>query len=205
MTAYFTFAGIMFLGVASPGPDFAVVVRNCVSGGRRSGLWTAVGIAAGVFVWVTITAFGLSALLAASPTAFAAIRYAGAAYLAYLGITAIIAAFKPPGSSEEAAPSARFGPWQSLRSGLLCNLLSPKAAVFFVALIPQFIATDSGMWQAGVLAVLASTITVVWFLTLAGLVGVLRPVLVRPGVNAAVNVVTGLILIGIAGAVALGY
>jgi threonine/homoserine/homoserine lactone efflux protein len=108
--------------------------------GARPGLAAALGCAAGASCYVAATALGLSALLASSQAVFAAIHYAGAAYLCYLGITALR-------SSAPDLPPAATGPrspWRSYRQGALVELGNPKVALFFLALFPQFIHDGAG-------------------------------------------------------------
>ncbi len=160
----------------TPGPDTAYIVGRSVQMGWRGGAAAALGISTGCLVHVFASAIGLSALLMASATAFAAVKWAGAAYLVYLGFTQLFA--RPPAAAAEAdAPtvaadaSLRQVFWQ----GALTNVLNPKVAMFFLAFIPQFVAADaahkpvaflqlgtifivnSTLWCLGVAAVAART------------------------------------------------
>ncbi|QGN50853.1 LysE family translocator [Micromonospora sp. WMMC415] len=188
----------MALGALSPGPDFAIVVRQAAVSGRTRGMATAAGIAAGVFVWSVAAATGVAALLAASATAFTVVKLVGAGYLAYLGIRALLAAARDSGGlvadqgrQEQTSVLAAF------RQGLLCNVLNPKAAVFFVALMPQFLGTDASVVDAVVLAVVAVTVALLWFLGVANVVAALRRLLNRPTVRRAIDAATGVALIGL--------
>jgi threonine/homoserine/homoserine lactone efflux protein len=175
-----------------------MVVRNTVMSGRASGMWTAIGIALGVSVWVVAASVGMAALLAASAIAFAIVKFAGAAYLIYLGLRSIRAAIK-----ERRAPAAELqldrgmSRWEAFRSGLLGNVLNPKAVVFFPALMPQFIGTGAEWTHIGGFAAVAMTICAVWFLLLANLIGLFRTMLDRPRVRAWVSGVTGGILVAL--------
>ena len=192
-----TFAGVMLLGAMSPGPDFAVVVRRAVAG-RGSGMLTALGVAAGVVVWAVAAATGVATLLAASATAFTVIKLVGAAYLGYLGVRALVLAARrgPAAGAEQAAP-ATAGAWAAFRQGLLCNVLNPKAAAFFVAFIPQFVGPNATMADTLLLAAVSFAVVLLWFSTLANLVATLRRVLTRPRVRRAVDGVTGAALLGL--------
>lgn len=198
MTALMVFATAILIGAIVPGPDFAMVTRNTMLGGRTAGMWTALGIALGICVWVVATSFGLAALLAASVLAFTVVKIAGAAYLVYLGVRSIISALK-----DRRKPVADLGlsreitHWQAFRTGLLTNVLNPKALVFFTALVPQFIHTGDGLGQVGGLTAVAAAVTVVWFVTLANLVGLLRKVFDNPKVRAWINGVTGAVLVAL--------
>ncbi len=123
-----------------PGPATLLTLARSVSGGRRAGMATGLGIAAGDFVHATMATFGLSALLATSALAFQAVKYAGVAYLVYLGIKAFL---EKSGSLD--LPAAQMvSPMQAFRQGLFTEILNPKTALFFLAFLPQFIHPESG-------------------------------------------------------------
>jgi threonine/homoserine/homoserine lactone efflux protein len=156
----------------APGPDFAIVVRQSVASGARSGMAAALGVGAGVFVWAVSAAIGVAALLAASAVAFTIVKVVGAAYLLYLGLRALRSASREPHASEPTAGVARpESIWTSFRQGLITNVLNPKAAAFFVALMPQFVGSDSAYGATLLLAGTAGAIAVGWFCVLANLVG----------------------------------
>ena len=126
--------------VAIPGPSNLYVLARGLQSGSRAAIAGAAGCATGAFVYVAATAAGLSALLASSATVFAAIHYAGAAYLCWLGITALR-------SRAPDLPQTVTGPrspWRSYRQGALVELGNPKVALFFLALFPQFIHAGAG-------------------------------------------------------------
>ncbi|WP_257169804.1 LysE family translocator [Bradyrhizobium sp. SRS-191] len=127
----------------TPGPDTAYIVGRSVQMGWRGGAAAALGISAGCLVHVFGSAIGLSALLTASATAFAIVKWAGAAYLVYLGVTQLLAR-RQMGSEESVAVAA---PAVALRQvfwqGALTNILNPKVAMFFLAFLPQFVAADA--------------------------------------------------------------
>ncbi|MEV4483170.1 LysE family translocator [Micromonospora coxensis] len=190
------FAAVMAVGALSPGPDFAIVVRQSVSG-RARGMATAAGIAAGVFVWAVAAATGLAALLAASALAFTVVKVVGAAYLAWLGVRSMIAAVRGGGPLGAVGGRQGVSLPTAFRQGLLCNVLNPKAAVFFVALMPQFLRADAAPVDAVVLALVAATVALLWFLTVAGLVAAMRRLLDRPPVRRAIDALTGVALVGL--------
>jgi threonine/homoserine/homoserine lactone efflux protein len=126
----------------TPGPDTAYIVGRSLQMGWRGGAAAALGISAGCLVHVFGAAIGLSALLAASSAAFMTVKWLGAAYLAYIGITMLLSRHKPP--AEETALTSRIVPlhavfWQ----GALTNILNPKVALFFLAFLPQFVTANS--------------------------------------------------------------
>ena len=125
----------------APGPDIAFIIGQTVRGGRKAGFAALGGIWLGAFGHVIMAAAGLSAILATSATAFAVVKWAGAAYLLYLGIKAL----RSDGSgfiSEGGAASPRAFP--IFKQGVIVALLNPKVAIFFLAFLPQFVVEGAG-------------------------------------------------------------
>jgi threonine/homoserine/homoserine lactone efflux protein len=130
---------------ATPGVDMAFTLVSTLRGGVRAGLAAAAGINAGCIVHTAAAALGLAALLAASSAAFAAVKWAGAAYLLWLAVGMLRAGLRPPPAAD-AAPArsvAHASAWATFRQGFLTNVLNPKVALFFLALLPQFIDADA--------------------------------------------------------------
>ncbi|MEV6299686.1 LysE family translocator [Actinoplanes sp. NPDC051861] len=192
------FAGVIALAAASPGPDFAVVVRRSVVAGRLHGMAAGLGVAVGVFVWSVSAAMGVAALLAASAIAFTVVKMAGAAYLLWLGITALLAARRAGTALDDPdRPREQARVWTSFRDGLLCNVLNPKAGVFFVAVLPQFVHTGGATADVLLLSLTAVVITIAWFSTVANLVAALRGFLSRPAVRRSLDALTGTVMIAL--------
>ncbi len=126
----------------TPGPDVLYIVTNALRSGARAGVVAGLGITAGCFVHIFGAALGVGALLATSATAFTVLKYAGAAYLLWVGIKILRA--KPPQHAPDLMAVAAAAPERSLRDvfvgGFLTNVLNPKVAIFFLAFVPQFIA-----------------------------------------------------------------
>ncbi len=129
----FAAAGVLLMVV--PGPSVLFIITRSITDGRYTGLLCGLGVETGTLIHVAAAAIGLSALLASSATAFAVVKYAGAAYLVYLGIRAFRRR-KPPTTFEAGAPQA---PAKTFRQGLLVKILNPKVALFFLAFLPQFV------------------------------------------------------------------
>ena len=125
----------------TPGPDVLYIVTNALRGGRRAGVVAACGITAGCFVHIFAAALGVSALLATSATAFAVLKWLGAAYLVYVGLRMLLA--RAPDTTKLIAPHAdsmRAGGMKGIFfRGFWTNALNPKVALFFLAFLPQFI------------------------------------------------------------------
>jgi threonine/homoserine/homoserine lactone efflux protein len=135
----------LLLAIA-PGPGMLYVLARSLAGGRREGILSSLGTFVGGMVHVLAAAAGVSLILARSAVAFAAVKYAGAAYLAFLGIRMILDARSQPESVPvEATASARNPFWQ----GIATEVLNPKTALFFLSFIPQFVNRDLGhvFWQ----------------------------------------------------------
>ncbi|MCK2219142.1 LysE family translocator [Actinomadura sp. ATCC 31491] len=196
MTQIAAFGGVVLLGAMSPGPDFAVVVRRSAVSGRGYGMAAALGISVGVFAWVVAAATGVAALLAASALAFTVVKVVGAAYLLYLGAKALRAALRRGGELRLDLPDpARRSAWAAFSEGLLTNALNPKAALFFVALVPQFVSAGASLSGTLALSLVALAGTVAWFLVVATVVGTLRKLFARPAVRRTLDGLTGLALI----------
>jgi len=126
----------------TPGPDVLYIVSSALKSGVRAGIVAALGIVSGCFVHVFAAALGVGALLATSATAFTVLKWAGAAYLMWMGVKLLLAkgggsSIVPAGVSAEVAA---VNLWRVYRQGFLTNVLNPKVALFFLAFVPQFIA-----------------------------------------------------------------
>jgi threonine/homoserine/homoserine lactone efflux protein len=138
------FATAVFLLNATPGVDFLLTVSRTLQGGVRAGVAAALGISAGCIVHALAAAFGLAALLALHPQAFVTIQWAGAAYLAWLGLGLLRQAWHGGGAAPAVAGGlASRSAWADFRTGLLTNVLNPKVALFFLAFLPQFVPAAS--------------------------------------------------------------
>jgi len=199
MTDFLTFLAVSFVVIATPGPDTAITVRNTLLGGRRGGVLTALGIATGQAIWALTASAGIVALLVASSPLFVAIKYAGAAYLVYLGIQALREAVRSPRplSAGNALQRPR-APGAAFAQGLVRNLGNPKMAVFFASLLPQFV--PEGGASFGALLLLGAVfvaMTLTWLVIYAALVSMASDFLARSWVRRTFEALTGTILIGL--------
>jgi threonine/homoserine/homoserine lactone efflux protein len=196
------FIGVSVAVVVIPGPDMALVARNVLRNGRAAGFTTSAGICTGILVWAVAAALGVSTLLATSAIAFTALKLAGAAYLIYLGVATLLAR----DDSVPADATDRSGlPWhRTWLQGLLSALLNPKLGVFFLTLLPQFIAPgDPPAGRALQLAVLFDFIGLVWLMTYSAMLGAVSAALSRPGPRRLMRWLTGTILVGLGARVAV--
>lgn len=182
----------------SPGPDLAVVIRRSALSGRQHGFATAAGVATGVFIWLAIATTGVAALLAASATAFSIVKIVGAAYLAFLAIKAFRSAIRQTGSPELATPGPTTTRLRgSFVEGFFTNLLNPKAGLFFIALVPQFLGNSPALTETVPMAGVAATASGIWFVIVAAAVSALRRVFASPKVRAAMDSIMGAALLGL--------
>jgi threonine/homoserine/homoserine lactone efflux protein len=194
------FLGISVLVIATPGPDTAITIRNTLLGGRAGGLATALGVAGGQLLWAFATSMGAVALLVASEPLFLAVKYAGAAYLVWLGLQALRAAARPSTSLELARPPGESAvtPRAAFHQGLLSNLGNPKMAVFFASLLPQFApAGETSFMKLAALGLMFSAMTLLWLATYGLVIARLGDTLRRPAIRRTLEGLAGSALIGL--------
>lgn len=185
----------------TPGPDRFVVMRHAARS-RRTGWVVGIGVSSGLLVHTTAAAAGVAALLVASAEAFTVLKVIGAAYLVHLGVRALASAGKyahDVGSSPEQHPSAR----SVLRQSFLANVLNPKAAIFFVAVLPQFLVPGTAVApQVLLLGSVAIALGLVWwFLCVLGIDRIQQVVNAERG-RRVIDRVAGVCLIGLGAALA---
>jgi threonine/homoserine/homoserine lactone efflux protein len=169
LAAYMVAAGLLTL---TPGLDTALILRTAAVEGPRRAAFAAVGIISGCLVWGAAVALGLGALLAASKIAFTVLKWAGAAYLVWLGLNLIL---KPRSSFDLPQGGASQGSdFTWLRRGLLTNMLNPKVGVFYISFLPQFL--PAGVAPAPFIFLLAAIHAVLGLAWSACLIGATRPI-----------------------------
>lgn len=144
------FFEIFLIGILSglsPGPDFFLVMKNSLGFGRRIGIATALGVASALFVHVTYTILGFTYIIEKFPSIFIVIKLAGSLYLLWLGFHAI-RSVKQNKEEKEIGLKVNMGKSvkQGFREGFICNVLNPKAALFFLSIFSQFISSDTASW-----------------------------------------------------------
>ena len=183
--------------IVIPGPDFAVVTRNTLVGGDRRGRWTALGVSSSNVVQGTAAAFGLSALIVRVQPVFEAIKWAGVAYLVYLGVQALRSARRGRYPSLDAGDAngaaQKVAGW---RQGFTSNITNPKVLVFYLAVLPQFLSPGAPLAWLLVLAWSHAVLGLAYLLILiAGLHGA-RRLLMRRRVCRVLDATTGAVLLG---------
>lgn len=184
----------------TPGVDTLLVMRNAGRGGLRDGCVTSAGICSGLFIHASLSALGISMLLVETAWAFTALKWAGACYLIWLGLSSLRQAMKrAPGKRVEAEATgaatdrmASVSTAVAFREGLLSNVLNPKTALFYMALLPQFIDPAGNAFQQSLfLAAVHFVLAMMWQCALAGVVVRSRRLGVGQGVKRALNALTG--------------
>ena len=161
---FLTLTAVHLLAVASPGPDFALVLKQSLKYGRKPAIWTALGIGTGILFHVSYSLFGLGVLLKSSAFAFSLVKALGAGYLAYLGFLGLRA-----GPSKEVASGAlkqeyvQISNLDAWKTGLMVNLLNPKCTFFFVAFFATLVSPTTPYLIKCVYGVWISCTTIAWF------------------------------------------
>jgi threonine/homoserine/homoserine lactone efflux protein len=186
-----------------PGPDTFVVLRTALADGPRAGTWAAAGSGAGNVLWGGASALGVAALLASSASAFATLKLAGAAYLAILGVQALLAAARGDGLAADAREHAQVSTAAAFRRGLASDLLNVKVGLFWTALVPQFVTADSGPLLPLAMVAAMGALVFAWLTAYARLAGRLSRTLSRRRSARIVNGTVGTVLLALGGRLAL--
>ena len=161
-TTWLALAAICIMGAISPGPSLALIMRNTVRGGRWHGMATGLGHGLGVGLYALIAAYGLALLLTTTPWLFQLVQYAGAAFLAWLGLRGLLAkpgAGPAPEQSASEIRSRRLGALE----GFAVAFLNPQLAIFFVALFSQFVHAHTDWPEALLMMLTAGGIDAHWY------------------------------------------
>lgn len=198
------YLGYVVVFAATPGSTTAVVVRNTLDGGRRAGLFTALGAACGNATHATVAGLGGAALLRLWPGALDVLRWTGAAYLAYLGLQSGWMAVKGTAPLVAAMTSMPSRHHQSWREGLAVSLLGPATQTFYLVAVPTFLRPTWPSWAYAALAACHVGITVLCHSTWALALHRLRAVFARPGPRRLLAVLTAAALLALAFRIARG-
>jgi threonine/homoserine/homoserine lactone efflux protein len=198
-SSYGSFLVFAVVLVLVPGPDFTVVTKNTLAAGRWRGAWSAGGVAVSNAVQGTAAATGLGAVIVRVQPLFEAIKWAGVAYLAFLGVQAVRSAVRGdyPSLGTDAAgrraAGAALGGW---RQGFLSNITNPKVLVFYLAVLPQFLGGGGGTPTLLVFALSHAVLSLTYLLVLTTFLDRLRGVLTRRRVRRGLDAATGTALLG---------
>jgi threonine/homoserine/homoserine lactone efflux protein len=186
------FVVVALVVICTPGPDTALTIRNSLLGGRRAGVFTAIGVSTGQALWTLAASAGIAALLVASEPAFRALKLLGAAYLVWLGLQTLwgVARRRP---RLEHRPRQGLAGGRAWRQGVLSNLANPKMAAFFTSLLPQF--GEASFFAMLGFGLLFCTLTLGWLTGYAFVVARAGDVLRRERVRRAIDAVMGAVLV----------
>ena len=186
--------------VLSPGATTAVVLRNSIGGGARAGLFTALGANSGSLCYGLLTAFGFALALQKWPSVWLVLRWAGVAYLTWLGLQSLGRVFRSPAA--DAATGANQSPldgWRSFTSGYFTNVLNPSLAAFYLVIVPQFVPREAPFaWSVLTLMLVHIAMAAPWHATWAVAGATLARVLSRRRPRQVLDGGTGIVLIWVA-------
>ncbi|MEU6729686.1 LysE family translocator [Nonomuraea wenchangensis] len=209
LSAVMAFVVASLLVSMIPGPTTVVILRQSIQAGRSAGVATVLGNETGWLLWCLAAAFGLSALLLVSEVAFDIMRVVGAIVLVWFGARMLWQAWRRraqggPTDDPAASPTAAPSLWSCYRSGLLTNLANPKAGVFALSFLPQFVPEGApALPMLLLLAAASALIDLAWYLGIVRLVGAAERFFRRPAVRRYLEYVSGTLLIGLAFRLAL--
>ncbi|MEQ1818919.1 MAG: LysE family translocator [Terricaulis sp.] len=185
---FFAFIAAATLLTITPGVDTAMVLRAAATEGPRSALFAGIGISIGCLIWAGAVSLGLGALLQASELAYTILKWAGAAYLVWLGLKMLIKPRTAWADQTNAAPKG----FAAMRAGFFTNITNPKIGVFYVTFLPQFIPHGANVaLYSFFLALVHIALSVVWFAALTAATVPLGRALRRPNVIKTLDRVTG--------------
>lgn len=196
-TEFITLAGLHLLAVVSPGPDFVITVNQSMKYGIKVGLYTAAGIATGIFLHVTYSLLGIGLFIQQTEWLFMGLRYAAAAYLGYLGVKSMMA--KPMKKLEDLKESNEIISFKkAFKKGFFTNALNPKATLFFLTLYITVVSNSTPILLQGVYGIYLAISTFIWFCIVSILFGNAKTRSLFFNISHRVEQVTGLIFIALA-------
>jgi threonine/homoserine/homoserine lactone efflux protein len=198
--SFVVFAAVLVL---VPGADTAVVIRNTLTGGRRRGTWSALGITASNVVQGTAAAAGLAAVVVRVEPLFEAIRWLGIAYLAFLGLQALRSAVRGEYADLAAGAAGEGAALRGFRQGFLSNITNPKVLAFYLAVLPQFLGPDAAVPVLVAFALTHAVLGLAWSLVMVAGLHRARRVLTRRPVRRALDALTACALLGFGARLAL--
>ena len=186
----------------TPGADTMLVLRTVMARGQRAGILATLGICSGLPIHALLSALGLSAILMRSAEAFELIKWVGAGYLAFLGIQSLVHAVRNRRAEATGEVSSNAGTGQvsgrrSFLEGLLTNLLNPKVALFYLALLPQFVrSAETAFFESLIFATIHLVLSLLWLVIVVAFIARLRAIVTSPRVRSWMEAATGVVLLG---------
>lgn len=181
-----------------PGPDTAIATKNTLTVGRTGGLKTIFGTCCALLIHTAAAIAGLSAIIVKSALIFSIFKYVGALYLIYLGIKTVWAIRKKKvAAADEMTDERKYGSKSCFKQGFLTNILNPKVAIFFLTFFPQFVDSgSSAIIPFLLMGITYAVLTAIWFLFYIYLINGIRAFMNKPNVQAMIEGITGIVLIG---------
>lgn len=192
------FITITLMIIIVPGPDFFVVMKNSITSGKGNGAMAALGITTGHVVYSLLAVFGIIFILANMYYVFLVIKILGAGYLIYLGIKSIISARQGMNFSVTQIEAQQFSYLSSYRQGFLSTILNPKALLYYISILPQFLSTGEGVTtQIAILSVIVTTVILLWFIFCVYIFQYIKLLFANRKVKAIFDYAVGTVLIGL--------
>ncbi len=157
-----TMSFIAIFMAISPGSDFVMVTRNSIFYGRKSGLYSALGISAAIWIHVAYSIAGLAVIISNSIVLFSILKYLGAAYLIYIGWKTFTS--KSMVSIEENEQTQYISDFEAFKTGFISNVLNPKTTIFFLSIFTQLVTLDTPIWVQLVYGLIISIAHLIWFI-----------------------------------------
>ena len=196
-TEFITLAGLHLLAVISPGPDFVITVNQSMKYGVHVGIYTAAGIATGIFLHISYSLLGIGLFIQQNEWLFISLRYVAAAYLGYLGVKSLTA--KPAKKLEDIHESNQIITHKTaFKKGFLTNALNPKATLFFLTLYITVVSSSTPLLIQGIYGIYLASSTLLWFMTVSLLFGNSSSRLLFMSFSHRIEQATGLIFIALA-------
>ncbi|MCE4994170.1 LysE family translocator [Staphylococcus xylosus] len=192
------FITITLMIIIVPGPDFFVVMKNSITSGKGNGAMAALGITSAHVLFSLLAVFGIIFILANMYYVFVTIIILGAFYLIYLGIRSIISARQGMNFSTSQMKAQKISYLSSYRQGLLSTMLNPKALLYYISILPQFLTTGEGVTsQVAILSTIVTTVILLWFIFCVYIFQYIKLLFANRTVKAIFDYTVGAILIGL--------
>lgn len=193
-----TFITITLMIIIVPGPDFFIVMKNSISSGRVNGTMAALGITSGHVIYSLLAIFGIIFILAQMYYVFLVIKILGACYLIYLGIRSIISARQGLNFNPETMKIAQVSYLNSYRQGIVSTLLNPKALLYYISILPQFLSTGEAVTsQIAILSAIVTLVILLWFIFCVFIFQYIKKIFANRKIKAFFDYAVGFILVGL--------
>ncbi|GEP99268.1 LysE family translocator [Staphylococcus arlettae] len=198
MEGLLTFITITLMIIIVPGPDFFIVMKNSISSGRVNGTMAALGITSGHVIYSLLAIFGIIFILAQMYYVFLVIKILGACYLIYLGIRSIISARQGLNFTPETMKIAQVSYLNSYRQGIVSTLLNPKALLYYISILPQFLSTGGAVTsQIAILSAIVTSVILIWFIFCVFIFQYIKKLFANRKIKAFFDYAVGFILVGL--------